>query len=81
MGAVACVASVSIGYVRRIFRMCECLFRSLAARRLGQAKKWKGVGRGGEETETLSGKPHDSEKSARPRAGVSRYLIGAARSS
>ena len=47
----------------------------------GKQKKWKGAGRGGEEKETLAGKPHDSEESARPRAGVSMYLIGAAWSS
>ena len=41
-------------------------------------KERGGEGRGGEEKETLAGKPHDSEESALPRAGVSRYLIGAA---
>ena len=78
---LACVASVSIGYVRRVFRTCDCRFRFLAARRLRQAKKWKGGGRGREEKETLAGKPQDSEESARPRPGVSRYLIGTAWSS
>ena len=79
MKALACVASIPIENVRRVFCACNCRF--LAARRLRQAKKWKGGGRGREEKETLAGKPHDSEESAHPRAGVSRYLIGAAWSS
>ena len=33
---VAWVASVSIGYVRRVFRTCGCHFRFLASRRLGK---------------------------------------------
>ena len=49
-------------------------------------KKWRGggrggEGRGGEEKEMLAGKPHDSEESACPRAGVWRHLIGTAWSS
>ena len=48
---------------------------------LGKQKKWNGGGRGGVEKKTLAGKSHDSEESAHPRAGVSRYLIGTAWSS
>ena len=48
--------------------------------KVGASKKMERSGEGGrgEEKETLAGKPHDSEESARPQAGVSRYLIGAA---
>ena len=59
--------------------MCKGRSPFLAAQRLGQAKKngeegggegRGGEGRGGEEKEMLAGKPHDSEESACPRAGV-----------
>ena len=63
-------------YVRMSFPLFGCA-------KVGASKKMErnGEGRGGEEKETLAGKPHDPEESARPRAGISRYLIGMAWSS